>query len=364
MPLEPQTRPAGAARPLSLEQLVLLNEELRGLIRAGIPLELGLRGSSARIGGRLGQLTERLAARLESGATLDGALQAEGHRLPAAYRAILTAGLRSGRLDEVLVAVTRFGQAMHDMRAYIRRAMIYPAAVFVLAYVLFTAIVLYFVPELERTYALFDLPDTWWLPLLRSVHRTVGVWGPAVPLIALGLGLLPWLFQRFDSIAADDTERPLRVGPMRALPGVGGMVRDAQLARFAHLLSLMVEYRVPFPEAARLSAAATGNRRLISAMHAAADRVEAGHSLEQALSGANSVPPFLRWLMVVGERQSGLAPSLRQAAHVYQQRAAVRAEWIQRIVPLVLVIGLGGGITFVYALTVFVPMASLWKSLG
>jgi hypothetical protein len=38
MPLEPQTSSPGAARPLSLEQLVLLNEELRGLIRAGIPL--------------------------------------------------------------------------------------------------------------------------------------------------------------------------------------------------------------------------------------------------------------------------------------------------------------------------------------
>jgi hypothetical protein len=73
---------------------------------------------------------------------------------------------------------------------------------------------------------------------------------------------------------------------------------------------------------------------------------------------------MLRWLMIRGERESMLAPALREAAAQYAQRAAIRAELVQKLVPMALVGLVGGGITLVYALTVFVPLTSIWRGLA
>jgi general secretion pathway protein F len=361
------TPPAAAARggPISLDELILLNEEIRALLRAGIPLEVGLRGSAGRIGGRLGQLTERLAARVEAGTPLLAALDAEGGRVPATYRAVLAAGLRSGRFDDVLAGVSQFATAMRDMRAHVARSLVYPAAVIGIGYVLFVGLMWYFVPWIDSTYEVFRIRDAWWLPPMRWLHQNVYVWGPAVPAIAVLLITGPWLIERLRRLSADESDdRPVQLGLVRWLPGVGGVVRNAQLARFAHLLAILAEHGVPFPEAARLSAGGTGDARLIRSVHESATIVEAGRPLDEALRAGTALPPFLRWQMVFGAHQSRMPAALRQAAEVYQQRATLRADWIQQVLPLLLVLVVGGGATVLYALTVFVPLSSLWRSLG
>ncbi len=357
MPSPIESRPS---RPITLDELVLLNEELRALLSAGIPLELGLQGSAARLGGRLGRLTERLATRIERGASLEDALQDEQGNLPVEYRAVITAGMRSGRFDAVLGSVTRFAGAMRELHSHVTRALIYPLAVLLIAWLLFVGVVWVLAPTMVRTYEVFRIESSWWLTTLSSLQSTAPIWGTAVPAALLVLIVGPWLWRKLSGSGGNGRWRP---GVVAVIPGIGGLIRNAQFARFSHLLSILVEYRVPFPEAARLSAAAAGNQRLELAMEQAARDVERGQRLEAALP-EGQVPAFLKWLMVTGEQQSSLPEMLRQAAEVYQQRATIRAEWIQRCLPVVLVFVVGGSATTLYALTVFVPMASLWRNLG
>jgi type II secretory pathway component PulF len=200
---------------------------------------------------------------------------------------------------------------------------------------------------------------------MRWLHETAHVWGPGVPAIFVLAVVGPWLTERLRRLSADESDdRPVDLGIVRYLPGVGSVIRNAQLARFAHLLAILAEHGVPFPEAARLSAGGTGDRRLIRAVDEAATVVEAGRPLDEALRTGAALPPFLRWQMVFGARQSRMPAALRQAAEVYQQRATLRADWIQQVLPLLLVLVVGGGATVLYALTVFVPLSSLWRSLG
>ena len=348
------------ARPITLDELVLLNEELRALLSAGIPLEVGLQGSSARLGGRLGRLTERLAMRIEQGTTLEAALGEEQHNLPAEYRAVMAAGIRSGRFDAVLASVTRFAAAMRELHSHITRALVYPLAVLAIAWLLFVGVVWVLAPTLVRTFEVFRMEPGWWLTALSRLQSTALIWGTAVPAVVLAAIVGPWLWRKLSGAGAQGGWRPGIVG---VIPGIRGVVRNAQLARFAHLLSILAEHRVPLPEAVRLSASATGSGRLVETMETAARDLEGGQPLQQALPEGR-VPAFLKWLMVTGEQQSSLPDMLRQAAEVYQQRATIRAEWIQRCLPVVLVLVLGGSATVLYALTVFVPMASLWKNLG
>ena len=49
----------GRAGSITVEQLSALNEEIRALVRAGVPLERGLITAARDLGGRLGRITRR-----------------------------------------------------------------------------------------------------------------------------------------------------------------------------------------------------------------------------------------------------------------------------------------------------------------
>jgi type II secretory pathway component PulF len=339
---------------VSVEDVVALNDEIRAMVRAGIPLDLGLRGTGGRSQGALGEVCESLGRHLEMGASLDEALQAEQHRLPPAYRAVISAGLRTGRIDEVLASLSALAESTVALRRQVRLSLIYPTLILILAYGLFVAFVMYLVPQLQRTYEIFQLHDSIWVSMLLWLHRTVVVWGIAVPAVVVGLLVFWWILRR------------LMPGPAEGLlPGdwiPGG--RDLALARFSQMLALLVEHAVPLPEGCRLAGEASGDALLGAESRQMAAAIEAGRPLSEAVSAARRIPAFLRWLIAVGDRQGTLAASLRQGAEVHEQRALTKLEWFQRVVPPVIVLGCCGSITLLYALTLFLPLTQMLRAMG
>jgi type IV pilus assembly protein PilC len=130
------------------------------------------------------------------------------------------------------------------------------------------------------------------------------------------------------------------------------------------LLAILIEADVPLVEATQLSAAAVGDSAVTAAIGRAGQQLSGGQSLADALNDRCGMPPLLRWLMRWGEREATLGPALREAAAQYEQRALFRAELVARVVALAIVFFVGGGITAAYALTVFVPLTSMWEGLA
>ena len=60
-------------KQIALEDLIALNDEIASLVRAGVPLELGLSGFASSVSGRLRRLTDGLAERMKAGASLSAA---------------------------------------------------------------------------------------------------------------------------------------------------------------------------------------------------------------------------------------------------------------------------------------------------
>jgi type II secretory pathway component PulF len=341
-------------RPLSVEDVVVLNDEIRAMVRAGIPLDLGLRGTGGRSQGALREVCDSLGRHLEMGASLDESLQAEQHRLPPAYRAVIAAGLRTGRIDEVLASLSALAESTVSLRRQVRLSLIYPTIILILAYGLFVTFVMYLVPQLQRTYEIFELRDSIWVSVLLWLHRTVIVWGIAVPAVALGLLMLWWIVRRLLPGPGED------LLPGRWIPGG----RDLALARFSQMLALLVEHEVPLPEGCRLAGEASGDALLQEESHRVAAAIETGRPLSEAIGAARQIPAFLRWLIVVGDRQGTLAASLRQGAAVHQQRALTKLDWFQRVVPPVIVLGCCGSIVLLYALTLFLPLTEMLRTMG
>ena len=78
---------------ISLDQLIALNDEIAALVRAGIPLELGLKHIGGDMPGRPGTLAATLSAEMERGQTLVEVLRRHPESFPPIYRAVVTAGV-------------------------------------------------------------------------------------------------------------------------------------------------------------------------------------------------------------------------------------------------------------------------------
>jgi type II secretory pathway component PulF len=136
------------------------------------------------------------------------------------------------------------------------------------------------------------------------------------------------------------------------------LLDEGRAAGFAEMLALLVEHDVPLAEGVRLAAKTSGDPRLIAAAKHLAGQISAGGVAGDA-DEPTAIPPLLRWLITTGGRQPALAMALRDAADTYRRRAVRRADWLRSRLPVILLLGIGGTVTVIYALALFLPWSAL-----
>ncbi len=119
-----------------------------------------------------------------------------------------------------------------------------------------------------------------------------------------------------------------------------------------------------YPEALTLAGEASGNASLAESSRALADAVQRGLPPAEALAGPSAFPPLLRWQLATGSQQGDHVAALRQLADRYRGVARFQAEKIRVLLPTILLFGIGGTATLLYALALFVPLSTLWYGLS
>ncbi len=347
--------------PTSVEDLVALNNEIAALMRAGIPLELGLAHIGEDSTGGLGPLADRLRDRLDEGKSLDAALEAEGAELPPMYGSVVRAGLRSGRLSEALESMSSWATLLLELRRKISYSLIYPVIVFVLAYGLFVFFIAAAAPRLGVIFESLDIPQDGAISVFNWLSSNLAVW-VAVPPGLLAIGTIWWLATRHRLL------QPVGIGSwrglMRHMPGMRRLFRELDFACFSASLAMLVKHEVPLTVALPMAADATGNPRLSADALRIAQELQQGRSLSQALKTKSGFSRFMNWMMNAGQEQGAFAATMSQLAEFYRRRVTARADWIGRLAPVVLVVVIGGGAVACYGLTIFVPMIEILRNVG
>ncbi len=344
-------------RKVTLEELIALNDEIIALVRAGVPLEMGLRELGEDRAGVLGRLAVKLAGRLSQGESLPEALSHEELGLPRTYRAIVEAGLRAGRLTVALEGVSKTAWKLADLRRRIGLAMVYPLIVLMLAYGLFLLLCTQLLPRMKFLLGSLGFQMEIYERLV-DIGREAYWWGWILPAVVVLLVL--WWRSSGNQGFLSQNGRP--AGMARLCPGLKKAVRYYHASQFADLLALLIEQEVPLTEAIVLAAEATGDQRMISTAGSIADETSRG--LPAAGHESRGFPPYLQWLITRPEAQGGMVQALRTAADMYRRKAVLIIEWIKVTFPVVAAVLIGGGATLIYTLTVFWPLTELLKSLA
>lgn len=353
---------ATGAGGLSIEGWLALNREIEALTRAGLPLEAGLTAAGEGLGGQVGEISQRLAARLERGESIEKALAAERSTLPPLYAAVVEAGVRSGRLSSALEAMTAHLEEYLELRRSVVVALLYPMFLVLMAYVLFVGFVLVVVPVFQDTFESMRVPGLAWLDALSSLGQTAWwLWVPILPVVILLLGLAWVLMGRSNLMGATWTRRAIRL-----IPWAGGLMTDSAASSFAGLLALLVGHDVPLDEALELAGAASGEPRIISESNALAKQLRLGQvdpALE-AVARPGGLPALLGWMLVTGYRRGAVVAAMAHASEVYRRRALGRAQALRTYLPILLVAVIGGVAVLAYTLLLFWPLTNLFRELS
>lgn len=334
---------------LGTEPLILFNQELLALLKAGIPL---LQSLELLVGhGKdplLRQSLERVVELLREGMAYSEALEQVG-TFPAVYRANVVAGERSGTLSEVLARWLAFQKFAQQSRRRIVEALFYPGF---LTFVLFISLAVIFNFVLPRFAEIYkdsgmEMPEATSLLLGFGSFMRQTIWFQAGGLVAL-LFVGRWMM-------ATEAGRRMTERLILALPKAGVLYRMYHSSIFTRTLSVLLSGGLPVLQALEVIQRTTGSERMKLRLLTVIEMVRAGSSLHLSLDQSRLLDPLAVEMTRVGEQSSALPEMLNHVADFFDQEVEKATTAVTSLIGPALILFMA--ITVLgLLLAVYVPM--------
>lgn len=286
------------------------------------------------------------------GRRLSEAMAEQGRAFPPLYRAMVAAGESSGALQPILERLADGLEREQEVRGKVITALVYPAALAIVALAVITALMTFVVPKVVDQFSSMNQD----LPLLTqgviAVSHAMRDWGLIFALVMVCLGAITGLALRRPDLRLKADTLLLR------LPITGRLTRDLHAARMARTLSTMISSGLPILEGLNLTARTVSNTRLAAATRVMADVVREGGSLSGAMRRADVFPPLLVHMTASGEGAGRLEPLLDRAAdYLEREFATFTAVMLSLLEPGIIIVM--GGVVAVIVLSILLPILQI-----
>ncbi len=361
MPLEVQlgrgvsrTGTTGPARGTRLDAraLALATRQLATLI-AVVPVEEAVRTLALQAEKpKVRRCLEAVHKGVVEGRRLSEAMGEQGRAFPPLYRAMIAAGESSGALQPILERLADGLEREQEVRGKVITALVYPAALAVVALAVITALMTFVVPKVVDQFTSMNQQ----LPLLTriiiGISHAMRDWGWVAALGLVCAGALAGLALRRPALRLRADTALLR------LPVIGRLIRDLHAARMARTLSTMIASGLPVLEGLNLTARTVSNTRLAAATRTMAEVVREGGSLSGAMRRADVFPPLLVHMTASGEGSGRLEPLLDRAADYMDREFATFTAVILSLLEPGIIIVMGGVVALI-VLSILLPILQI-----
>ena len=332
------------------EQLV---DQVGGLLVSGLPLARGLSAIAVEIPDSSARKSlGRLASQLEAGASLDDALSDGQVNVPPHLRALIVAGVRSGRLPEILSQIASEAGVGRQIRNKFWMSLIYPGILFGCTAMILGLLSAMSTTSIGEIIQDFGLAVPWITSAILKMSAGLQKLGPWVVLGPVLLGLLCLVLLRVLFSPAERTTFLMKV------PLVGPLYQATALTDFFRILSWLVDAEVPLPQAIPMAGVGTGDAAIQTACAQAATHVTQGKSLAESLAGITPFPARLDSFLAWAEQTHSPGEALRLAASMFEVRANAQGRFSSLLVTSLILVLLGTWV-LLNVVSLVVPMLTL-----
>ena len=339
------------------QDVIDFSRQLATLIESGVSILTALQlleGQTSRAA--LRQVIAGLIAELQEGSTLSQALGKYPQAFSYTYCQVIKANEQAGNLEVGLRQVADYMAKQAATTKKVRRAMVYPTLVVLMAIGVFTIMVTVALPPLVGLFTSLgaDLPWT-----TRLVIAIAGF------LISCKLYLLGGLFTLIILIVGYvrlPTGKLTMDRLMLEAPVVGSTNVERNMCRFCQSTSMMLKAGLRLPQIMNIVIQAVRNRIIRQALQDARDKLVQGQGLSQSMAATSLFPQLLVEMVIVGEKTGNLDSTLATLADFYEQKVDQRIDTLISMIEPLLTVGIGLVVAFI-ALSMITPLYSLLESL-
>ena len=343
---------------IPLRTLLIFNQELAALLRAGLPLLQALNLMLERLRDpHFRSVLAEVSDRVKSGEELSDAFASFGDLFPTLYSSTLKAGERSGELEQVIRRFIRYLRLVMDARRRVVSALVYPAVLVGLSLALIAVMTIFVVPRFTVFYEALDveLPLLTRMTLAISVFLRTNLWWLTALLAAAIFALWRWTREPAGRLALDRVRL--------SIPFLGRVFHRFALSEFCRSLATLLSGGMPLVPALEIAAGAVGNSHVRQLLEQAIPQVREGKAFNAALDSTGIFPDLAIDMVKVGEATGALDVMLANVADFFDEEVETRMQRLLSLIePLMLVFM--GGIVALLLISVYMPLFSILGKLS
>ena len=303
------------SKKITTGDIAIFSRQLATMLSAGIPLVQAFEiVGNGHENEAMQKLILSIKADVEGGSALAEALAKHPLYFDDLFVNLVEAGEQAGALETLLDKIATYKEKTEAIKKKIKKALTYPAAVLVVAFVVTIILLIFVIPAFEDLFQGFgaDLPAFTRMVIDLSVFVREQGWILAL----LGIGAVSAFFyfkKRSRAMRHFLDRMALKI------PVIGPILQKAAIARYARTLSTMFAAGVPLVEALESVAGATGNIVYEHGVLQMKDEVSTGQRLQQAMENTDLFPNMVIQMVAVGEESGSLDDMSAKVADFYEE---------------------------------------------
>jgi len=324
--------------PIKASDIAVFSRMIATMMASGVPLMQSMQIiGEGHENASMQDMILAIKADVESGTSLAESLEKFPLHFDDLYISLVNAGEQSGTLETLLNEIATYKEKTEALKAKIKKALVYPTAIIVVAFVVTAILMIFVIPQFESLFTGFgaDLPGLTKMVIHLSQVFQEYWWLIFGVIIGSATGIM----------AAKKRSRKIQHFFDRMLlkiPVIGIVMEKGAIARFARTFSTMFKAGVPLVEAMVSVAGATGNIVFSEATMVMRDDVSTGTQLNIAMKNTELFPNMVTQMVAIGEESGSLDSMLAKVADFYEREVDDAVDNMTALMEPMIMAFLGG----------------------
>ncbi|MBA1229974.1 type II secretion system F family protein [Pseudomonas viridiflava] len=342
----------GKGKKIKPLDIAFFSRQMATMMKAGVPLlqsfDIISEGSENP---NMRTLVDSLKQQVSAGNSFATALRQKPEYFDDLFCNLVDAGEQAGALESLLDRVATYKEKTEKLKAKIKKAMTYPAAVLVVAIIVSGILLIKVVPQFQSVFASFGAELPAFTLMVIGLSEIVQNWWLIILALAIGGAFMFKRAYKQSQKLRDSIDRFLL-----KIPIIGPLIFKSSVARYARTLATTFAAGVPLVEALDSVAGATGNVVFRNAVQKVKQDVSTGMQLNFSMRSTGVFPSLAIQMTAIGEESGALDSMLDKVATYYEDEVDNMVDSLTSLMEPMIMAVLGvivGGLVIAMYLPIF-----------
>ena len=348
---------SGMFEHVSLKELVMLSNQISILFNSHVSVlrifRLLAEGTeNPLLQKKLGEISDDI----QGGESLSVALEKHPDIFSDFYVNMIKSGEESGKLSEAFAYLASYMERESALITKTKNALVYPAFVVCTFFGVLTLMLVLVIPKLADVLKESGQSVPLYTQIVMNLSDFVIHYGFFFLIFVIIAGVIFW---KVGIPGAANGWSSVKLN----IPFFGTLYKKTYLSRISDNLDTMLANGVPMLRSIEIAGKVVGDPTFMAIMVDAGEKVKAGSSLSESLSGREEIPSIMVQMIKVGEETGELSTILKTLATFYKREAEQAVDTLVGLIEPIMIVSLAVAVGFLLA-SILIPIYNITANIS